>query len=75
MNVITVTVRAEDKSTQTYTVTVTVRSGETLLQRYDENRNGRIDEAEARTAVDDYLFNDTLTREQALDVINLYLFG
>ena len=74
-NAFSVMVTAEDGTTQTYTVTVTVRTGETLLQRYDENGNGRIDEAEARMAVDDYLFNDTLTRDQALEVVNLYLFG
>lgn len=74
-NMISVMVTAEDGSTQTYTVTVTVRRGETLLQRYDENNNGRIDLAEARMAVDDYLFNDVLTKEQAQEVVNLYLFG
>ena len=74
-NMISVMVTAEDESTETYTVTVTVRRGETLLQRYDENGNGRIDESEARMAVDDYLFNDVLTKEQAQEVVNLYLFG
>ena len=74
-NMISVMVTAEDESTQTYTVTVTVRRGETLLQRYDENNNGRIDLSEARMAVDDYLFNDVLTKEQAQEVVNLYLFG
>ena len=74
-NMISVMVTAEDGSTQTYTVTVTVRRGETLLQRYDENNNGRIDLSEARMAVDDYLFNDVLTKEQAQEVVNLYLFG
>ena len=74
-NMISVMVTAEDESTETYTVTVTVLRGETLLQRYDENNNGRIDLAEARIAVDDYLFNDVLTKEQAQEVVNLYLFG
>ena len=74
-NMISVMVTAEDESTETYTVTVTVLRGETLLQRYDENNNGRIDLAEARMAVDDYLFNDVLTKEQAQEVVNLYLFG
>ena len=74
-NAISVMVTAEDGSTETYTVTITVIRGETLLQRYDANRNGRIDLSEARTAVDDYLFNDVLTKEQAQEVVNLYLFG
>ena len=46
-----------------------------LIDRYDTNSNGRIDKSEALAAVVDYLFHGTLTKEQALQVVNLYLFG
>ena len=46
-----------------------------LIDRYDTNSNGRIEKNEALAAVVDYLFHGTLTKEQALQVVNLYLFG
>ena len=46
-----------------------------LLEMYDENDNNRIDKNEVLAAVDDYLFERTITKEQALEVIDLYLFG
>ena len=73
-NVISVTVTAEDETSQTYTVTVTVLMGSTLLERYDIDGNG-LDKSEVLKAIDDYLFNETLTKEQVLEIINLYLFG
>ena len=73
-NVISVTVMAEDGTTEIYTVTVTVLA-RTLLDRYDIDDSNEIEKSEALTAVEDYLFNGTLTKEQVLDVINLYLFG
>ena len=73
-NVISVTVMAEDGTTEIYTVTVTVVA-RTLLDRYDIDDSNEIEKSEALTAVEDYLFNGTLTKEQVLDVINLYLFG
>ena len=78
-NTITVTVTAEDEETMmTYTVMVTreVLTDEArLLARYDTNSNGRIEKSEALTAIDDYLFHGTLTKEQMLDIVDLYLFG
>ena len=74
-NTISVTVTAEDESTQTYTVTVTVLTGDTLMDRYDTNDNDQIDKDEALAAINDYLFEGTITKDQALEVINLYLFG
>ena len=74
-NVISVTVTAEDETTEeTYTVTVTVLGEDTLLERYDIDGNG-LDKSEVLNAIDDFLFNDTLTKEQVLHIINLYLFG
>ena len=74
-NMINVTVTAEDGTTMmTYTVTVTVAMGDTLLGTYDTNNNNRIDKDEALVAINDYLFERTITKEQALEIINLYLF-
>ena len=74
-NTITVTVTAEDGTSQeTYTVTVTVVA-RTLLDRYDNNPdNGHIDRAEAVRAVLDYQSGD-LTRAEAVQVILLYQAG
>ena len=79
-NTIIVTVTAEDGTSQeTYTVTVTVGEAPpvegTLLERYDANNSNQIEKGEALTAIDDYLIHGTLTKEEVLDVINLYLFG
>ena len=76
-NVIMVTVTAEDDTSQTYTVTVTVlmEDTQTLLDRYDINpENGRIDKSEVLAAINDYIFDETITRDQVLEVINLYIF-
>ena len=72
-NTVTVTVTAEDDTTQTYTVMVTVHEG--LLAQYDENNDGRIDKNEALRAIDDYLIHGTITKDQVLTVIDLYLTG
>ena len=76
-NVIRVTVTAEDGTTsQTYTVTVTVPlTPSSLFEQYDVNDNMVIDKDEALTAIDDYLFHGTITKEQMLDIVDLYLFG
>ena len=80
-NVYMVTVRAsEGTDMDTLDVTVTVTDEDDaapsdLMERYDNNNNGRIDKDEALTAIDDYLFDGILTKDQALEVINLYLFG
>ena len=77
-NTITVTVTAEDGTTMmTYTVMVTVAppvEGD-LLDRYDADDSGRIDKSEALTAIGDYIFGGILTKDQALQVITLYIFG
>ena len=46
-----------------------------LLSRYDTNGNGQIDKPEVLMAIDDYLFHELITKEQALKIIELYLFG
>ena len=76
-NTITITVTAEDETTEMYTVVVTVVAGPTLLERYDTNpENGRIDKTEVLKAIDDYLFQqDIITKDEVLSIIDLYLFG
>ena len=66
-NVISVTVTAEDETTEIYTVTVTVLDmvtpEGTLLDRYDADDSGDIDLSEVSAAIDDY-FNDDLTLDE-----------
>ena len=64
-----------DDDIECYTVTVTrAEEAATLLSMYDADGDGRINKAEAITAINDYLFNRTITKDQAIEVINLYLF-
>ena len=75
-NTVTVTVTAEDGTMMTYTVMVTVASApSSLFEQYDVNGNMEIDKDEALTAIDDYLFHGTITKEQMLDIVDFYLFG
>ena len=72
-NTIKVVVTAEDGTT-TATYTVIVTSAQlALFDAYDVNDNGRIDKSEALTAIDDYLRHRTITKDQVLEIINLYL--
>ena len=81
-NTYMVTVKASDGTDMdTYEVTVTVTDedeegqADDLLETYDTNDNNRIDKSEALTAIEDYIFGGILTKEQALEVITLYIFG
>ncbi len=50
--------------------------GSSPLDSYDENGNGVVDRDELIRAINDYLLSrGLLTRNQALDIIYLYLFG
>ena len=80
-NVVTVVVTAEDGSTtQTYTVTVTreglpieeteAETEQRLRVQYDANENGAIDRDEVLTAINDYLFDGLLAKDEVLVVIN-----
>ena len=74
-NVISVTVTAEDETTEeTYTVTVTVTSGRTLLEIYDANTNGQIETSELREAIGHYILGDIDTA-QLREIITLYIRG
>ena len=42
---------------------------------YDANGDGFIDRNEVLTAINDYLFSGTLSREEATEIITHYLFG
>ena len=73
-NVITVTVTAEDGSTQIYTVVVTVTDVPTLLGRYDLDDDGRIDDDELGNAIFDHS-NDDLSDEDLSRLIFIWSQG
>ena len=73
-NTISVTVTAEDGTSQeTYTVTVTVVA-RTLLDRYDTNDNNQIDKSEAVAAIRDYIAGH-ITKADVVEIIRLYITG
>ena len=82
-NVITVEVTAEDDSTtRTYALTITVTDADeapaTLLERYDTDDSGSIEKSEVIQAINDHLFGEGAnapSKEDVIEVINLYLFG
>ncbi len=41
---------------------------------YDANNDGQIDKSELITAINDYLFEETITKAELIEVINEYLF-
>ena len=73
-----VTVTATDPSgataTTTVTITVTDVSLGTLGDTYDADHNETISRDEVIQAITDYL-DGLITREQVLEIINLYIFG
>ena len=73
-NAISVTVTAEDDTSQTYTVTVTVLMGSTLLEIYDTNTNDQIDKNEAVAAIRDYIAGQ-ITKADVVEIIRLYITG
>ena len=50
----------------------TVRVWTDVCTRYDSNGNGVIEKAELIDAIDDYLFNGTITKKELFAVINCY---
>jgi hypothetical protein len=44
-----------------------------VADRYDSNENGEIEKDEVFDAIDAYFATDTLTKENVLDIIDLYL--
>ena len=72
-NTITVTVTAADGSTMAYTITVTRAAG-TPVERFDANKDGAIDAAEVRAAIEDFLSdNPTLDAAGVGAVIDKFL--
>ena len=69
-----------EMDTQDVMVTVTnvdemdTEVGDTLLDRYDDNKNGQIDRPEVLAAIRDFVFNQTIERDDVVDVIRLFLF-
>ena len=72
------TVTATDPSGATATITVTITVTDvslgTLGDTYDADRNETISRDEVIQAITDYL-DGLITREQVLEIINLYIFG
>ena len=76
-----VTVTASDSGglSDSIDVTITVTdvddmvTGETLLDRYDDNDNDQIDKDEVFRAIDDYFdYPDRLTKEEVFEIVDLY---
>ena len=57
------------------TMMVGAEAEDTLLDTYDVNDDGSIDRAEMVDALRDYLFNETITRDDMVTLLRLYLFG
>ena len=78
-NAITVSVTAEDGTTTRIYTVIVIREGspvpESMMDRYDANNDDLIDRDEVFAAIDDYLFNNAITKGEVIEVINLYLFG
>ena len=71
-----------EMDTQDVTVTVTdveeMGTGDALIDRYDENKNGGIDKDEMIDAIDDYLYGEgasAISKEDMIEVIDLYLYN
>ena len=82
-NTYMVTIHATDATMKTGMKTVMVMVTDvsemapemSLLEMYDADGNDQIDKSEALTAIADYIFEGILTKDEALEVISLYLFG
>ena len=62
----------------TVTVTAEAATGDPLVDRYDDNKDGTIDKSEVIAAINDYLFGtgaNAITKAEVIRLINLYLFG
>ena len=74
----TVDVTAANSSGASATITVTIAVIDMNLgpvgSRYDANRDRKIDKSELAAAINDYLFNDVLTKSELIQVIVLYLY-
>ena len=61
----------------TFTLTVGEEAPTTLLARYDADDSGKIEQSEVIEAINDYLFGvgtDAISKDDAIEVIKLYLF-
>ena len=78
---VTVTARDSGGLRDSIDVTITVtdvddaEAGDTLLDRYDDNKNGQIDRPEVLDAIRDFVFNQTIERDDVVAVIRLFVFG
>ena len=56
------------------TMMVGAEAGDTLLDDYDGNNNGKIDRPEVLAAIRDFVFNKTIERDDVVAVIRLFVF-
>lgn len=70
-------VRAVNSAGEGYwSVTAAVTAEDSLIARYDANKNGTIEKSEVIKAIDDYLYGEAgITKADVIRLINLYLFG
>ena len=63
----------------TWSVTGTTASAvDPLVNRYDANKNGKVDKDEVIKAINDYLFgegDEAISKAEVIELINVYLFG
>ena len=72
-NYLRATVTYDDSSGTGQTAGPTATTDRVKLHTYDSNANGRIDRSEVIDAIRHYLFANSISREQVIEVIRLYL--
>ena len=72
-NYLRATVTYDDSSGAGQTAGPTATTDRVKLHTYDSNANGRIDRSEVIDAIRHYLFANSISREQVIEVIRLYL--
>ena len=72
-NYLRATVTYDDDSGTGLTAGPVATADRVKLHTYDANASGRIERSEVIEAIRDYLFNRTITRDQVIQVIRLYL--
>ena len=70
---VTVTATDGDSASDSIMVTIMVTDVE-LAAEYDANGNDMVDKEEVIAAINDYLFEETLSKAEVIELINLYLF-
>ena len=72
-NYLRASVTYDDSSGTGKTASPVATADRVKLHRYDDNANGLIERSEVIEAIRDFLFHRTITRDQVIQVIRLYL--